>query len=260
MAPAGHSVGLYGAIAAERPQRLRGSAALGLSGRLCLRCSPPRSPGAAPQPAARSGCQREGEEPATPAGTARPAPAAAPLPRGAAGLRFPARPAPRRSGRPGKMAAPVSPLVTARCLLRASARRAARPLPARAAGLRRGQCRRGIGLGGERQPAGAPRREGTAERPREPARPSPPRVSPAAELAPGWEEGAGRCPAGGAGGSRLDAHRSCRAAAPCPRPQVPRPGQAGAACPPTQTRGGSACPRRRGRGLAPGARSVDGAP
>ncbi|KAM6086180.1 AFG1-like ATPase isoform 1-T1 [Theristicus caerulescens] len=35
------------------------------------------------------------------------------------------------------MAAPVSPLVTARCLLRASARRAARLLPARAAGLRR---------------------------------------------------------------------------------------------------------------------------
>ncbi|XP_069661096.1 AFG1-like ATPase isoform X2 [Haliaeetus albicilla] len=35
------------------------------------------------------------------------------------------------------MAAPVSPLVTARCLLRASARRAARLLPARAAVLRR---------------------------------------------------------------------------------------------------------------------------
>ena len=38
------------------------------------------------------------------------------------------------------MAAPVSPLVTARCLLRAPVPRAARLLPARA--LPRGQCRR----------------------------------------------------------------------------------------------------------------------
>ncbi|XP_040974288.1 AFG1-like ATPase isoform X1 [Aquila chrysaetos chrysaetos] len=56
-----------------------------------------------------------------------------------AGLHFPARraPPPQRPGWAGKMAAPVSPLVTARCLLRASARRAARLLPARAAVLRR---------------------------------------------------------------------------------------------------------------------------
>lgn len=57
------------------------------------------------------------------------------------GTPFPSSPrALRRGGRAEKMAAPVSPLVTARCLLRAPARRAVRLLPARA--LPRGQCRR----------------------------------------------------------------------------------------------------------------------
>lgn len=82
-------------------------------------------------------------------------------------------PRPRRRGRAGKMAAPVSPLVTARCLLRASVRRGARLIPVRAAALRRGQCRRGRGSlapqpavpaagrrEGERQVAGARRSEG----------------------------------------------------------------------------------------------------
>lgn len=71
------------------------------------------------------------------------------------GTPFPSSPrALRRGGRAGKMAAPVSPLVTARCLLRASARRVVRLLPARA--LPRGQCRqsRAVPKGGRARERG----------------------------------------------------------------------------------------------------------
>lgn len=218
------------------------------------------SSGAAPQPAARFWGQREGGEPGTPAGTTRPARAEARLLRrtaavAPAGLHFPARPAapPQRPGREGKMAAPVSPLVTARCLLRASARRAARLLPARAAVLQRGQYRGGRGLAGPcAKPCPQPD-QGRASarllehpvgrcsvgRPREPVRPSPP------------HRGSPRCRRGGAGpracrsgvgGSRRDAHRARRAGVPRPCPRVHRPGRAGAARSTTQPRRGLASP------------------
>lgn len=135
MAPPGHLVALHAAIGAERrgcgaarPRRCRG--------RLCLRRSPPRGlPHSLQLGLDAKVRERRRAPPLARLDRQRPPPASSKgSGRRPAGLPFPARPAPRRRGRPGKMAAPVSPLVTARCLLRASAR---------AAGLRRGQCRRG---------------------------------------------------------------------------------------------------------------------
>lgn len=193
------------------------------------------SSGAAPQPAARFWGQREGGEPGTPAGTTRPARAEARLLRrtaavAPAGLHFPARPAapPQRPGREGKMAAPVSPLVTARCLLRASARRAARLLPARAAVLQRGQYRGGRGLAGPcAKPCPQPD-QGRASarllehpvgrcsvgRPREPVRPSPPhRGSPRCRRGGGRAEGRGLA---GAAWAAAAGTRTGPAALACP--------------------------------------------
>lgn len=231
------------------------------------------SSGAAPQPAARFWGQREGGEPGTPAGTTRPARAEARLLRrtaavAPAGLHFPARPAapPQRPGREGKMAAPVSPLVTARCLLRASARRAARLLPARAAVLQRGQYRGGRGLAGPcAKPCPQPD-QGRASarllehpvgrcsvgRPREPVRPSPPHRG-----SPRCRRGGGAGPRGGGLPGRRGRQPPGRAPGP-PRWRAPSVSP----CPPARAgRGGPAdhpapegprVPGRRGRELAPG--------